>query len=63
MIYIKYADYNGQINENEMVLMSHDEFVNGGKDITNVPVCITPDGSEPREVEYENGLEQLYDCL
>ena len=31
--------------------MSHDEFINGGKDIENIPIAVTPDGSEPQEPE------------
>jgi hypothetical protein len=57
MKYIKYSEFTGVLQGNEMLLMSHDEFINGGKDITNIPVCITPDGSEPQEVDDENRLE------
>ena len=34
-----------------MILMSADEFVKGGKNIRGVPVCITPDGTEPKLVD------------
>ena len=46
-MYIKYKDFTGQLNEGEVLLMSHDEFVQGGKDITGVPTAVTPDGEEP----------------
>ena len=52
-MYIKYADYDGVLNDGDIVLMSHDEFVNGGKDLYGVPVCITPDGSEPKDAPEE----------
>ena len=48
-MYIKCKDYKGQLNEGEILLMSHDEFVQGGKDITGVPTAVTPDGEEPKE--------------
>ena len=57
MKYIKYSEFTGVLQGDEMLLMSHDEFINGGKDIMNIPVCITPDGSEPQEVDDENRLE------
>lgn len=61
-MYIKYAEYNGNLKDGDIVLMSHLEFVNGGKELINIPVCVTPDGEEPKEVvEFENGLEQLHD--
>lgn len=50
-MYIKYADYKPgmQLGENDSVLMSLQEFLNGGKDLENVPVTITPDGEPPAE--------------
>jgi hypothetical protein len=57
MKYIKYKDFTGKLNEDEILLMSHDEFVSGGKDFIGVPVCITPDGNEPVEQEeFEHGM-------
>lgn len=50
-MYIKYKDYKGQLNEGEVLLMSHDEFVQGGKDIMGVPTAVTPDGEEPINME------------
>ena len=50
-MYIKYKDYKGQLNEGEVLLMSHDEFVQGGKDIKGVPTAVTPDGEEPKDME------------
>ncbi len=51
-MYIKYKDYSGQVlSENDSVLMSLDEYRNGGKNLTGVPVTITPDGNEPPEME------------
>lgn len=46
-MYIKYSNFTGTLAEGDVLLMSHDEFVNGGKDITGIPVCVTPDGEEP----------------
>jgi len=66
-MYIKYKDFKGMLQEDEMLLMSHDEFINGGKDITGVPVAITPDGDEPKEVlemeikEVENDKTRIKD--
>lgn len=58
-MYIKFIDYNGQVlEEGDSVLMSHDEFVNGGKNLKGVPLTITPDGSEPVEMDEIRGIEQ-----
>ena len=50
-MYIKYADYKPgmQLGENDSVLMSLQEFLDGGKDLEDVPVTITPDGEPPVE--------------
>ena len=50
-MYIKYADYQPdmQLGENYSVLMSLQEFLDGGKDLEDVPVTITPDGEPPAE--------------
>jgi len=51
-LYIKYADYGGQaLADNDSVLMSLEEYRNGGKNLTGVPVTVTPDGNEPPETE------------
>ena len=50
-MYIKLIDYTGSLQDGEVLLMSHDEFVNGGKNIEGVPVTVTPDGNEPVEIE------------
>ena len=51
-MYIKYKDYNGQkLSEDDSILMSLEEFQNGGKELRNVPLTITKDGSEPVEIE------------
>lgn len=50
-MYINYADYDGNINEGDVVLMSAEEFKNGGKNLMGVPVVITPDGQAPVENE------------
>ena len=52
-MYIKFADYKGSLQDGEILLMSRDEFISGGKEITYVPVCVTPDGEPPKEDEYE----------
>jgi len=38
-----------QLGENDSVLMSLQEFLDGGKDLEDVPVTITPDGEPPTE--------------
>lgn len=50
-MYIKYADYRPdmQLGDDDSVLMSLQEFLDGGKDLENVPVTITPDGEPPTE--------------
>lgn len=50
-MYIKYVDYQPsmQLGENDSVLMSLQEFLDGGKDLEDVPVTITPDGEPPAE--------------
>lgn len=53
-MYVKYADYSGQAQDlsgDDSILMSLDEYKNGGKNLTGVPVTITPDGEEPNEPE------------
>jgi hypothetical protein len=57
-MYIKYPDYNGQLNEGNVVLMSLAEFENGGKDLKGVPIAVTPDGAEPIEVEEIESITQ-----
>lgn len=50
-MYIKYTNYKlgMQLGENDSVLMSLQEFLDGGKDLEDVPVTITPDGEPPVE--------------
>lgn len=50
-MYIKYVDYQPsmQLGENDSILMSLQEFLDGGKDLEDVPVTITPDGEPPAE--------------
>lgn len=58
-MYIKYADYQPdmQLGDDDSVLMSLQEFLDGGKDLEDVPVTITPDGEPPaEEAEEEPGV-------
>lgn len=48
-MYIKFTDFTGKIAKVDIVLMSALEYANGGNQIKNVPVTITPDGKEPIE--------------
>lgn len=50
-MYIKYVDYQPsmQLGDDDSVLMSLQEFLDGGKDLEDVPVTITPDGEPPAE--------------
>ena len=51
-MYIKYSDYisdNSIYSNDDIVLMSAAEFADGGKNIVNIPVTVTPTGSEPVE--------------
>ena len=50
-MYIKYADYQPsmKLGDDDSVLMSLQEFLDGGKDLEDVPVTITPDGEPPVE--------------
>ena len=52
-MYIKYKDFNGTLKENEILLMSLEEFESGGKDLRGIPMAVTPDGKEPIELEDE----------
>ncbi len=52
MKYVKYSNLKGTLQEGEILLMSHSEFVNGGKDVFNVRVCVTQFGEEPIEAEW-----------
>ena len=38
-----------QLGDDDSVLMSLQEFLDGGKDLEDVPVTITPDGEPPAE--------------
>ena len=51
LMYIRYTNYKTgmQLGENDSVLMSLQEFLDGGKDLEDVPVTITPDGEPPAE--------------
>ena len=53
MKYVKLSDFTGELQTDETLLMSLDEFNAGGKDIRNVPVCVTKTGEEPAETEPE----------
>ncbi len=56
-MYIKYLDYSGEtLSSEDCVLMSAKEFEEGGKNLMGVPVTITPDGSEPKNIEIEGEL-------
>ena len=58
-MYIKYTNYKTgmRLGENDSVLMSLQEFLDGGKDLEDVPVTITPDGEPPtEETEEEPGV-------
>jgi len=54
-MYKKFKEHKAKdkIGKDDMVLMSHAEFIKMGKDLKGVPVCITPDGKEPVEVKEE----------
>ena len=62
-MYIKFTDYHGQLNAGDILLMSHDDFVNGGKAIMGVPICVTPSGDETQEVDDDNELVNVPDNL
>jgi len=49
-MFIKLKDYDGELNDGDSILMSHAEFIDGGKDLIGVPVTVTPDGEEPKEL-------------
>lgn len=54
-MYIKFKDYHGQkLDKEDSILMSHDEFINGGKELKGVALTITPDGNEPKEQDEIN---------
>jgi len=52
-MYIKYKDYKGKLADGDIVLMSHQEFVDGGKSLKGMPITVTPEGKEPPETESE----------
>jgi len=59
-MYIKYQDYinnSVELEEGQMVLMSHEEFVNGGKELMNIPIAVTPNGEEPKEPDDTETIE------
>lgn len=50
-MYIKYInnDTDYKLSKDDSVLISRDEFMQGGKDLRGVAMTVTPDGSEPKE--------------
>ena len=56
-MYIKFQDYTGTLQDGDVVLMSAEEFANGGKMLKDVPVAITPSGYEP--VLHETDEERI----
>ena len=61
-MYIRYTNYKTgmQLGDDDSVLMSLQEFLDGGKDLEDVPVTITPDGEPPSE-ETEEELDVSVD--
>lgn len=59
-MYVKYKDFTGSINTGDVLLMSAAEFAGGGKNVKNIPVTITPDGSEPVENPEEEMMGAEY---
>lgn len=60
-MYIKYADYQPgmQLGDDDSVLMSLQEFLDGGKDLEDVPVTITPDGEPPADTDEDDVEEEF----
>ena len=58
-MYIRYTNYKTgmQLGENDSVLMSLQEFLDGGKDLEDVPVTITPDGNPPIDTDTDEAEE------
>ena len=54
--YVKLVEYSGTLNKDEVLLLSASEYLEKYKhsDLLNgIPVAITPDGEEPKEIEQE----------
>ena len=54
--YVKLVEYTGTLNEDEVLLLSAKEYLEKytNSDLLNgIPVAITPDGEEPKEIEQE----------
>ena len=52
--YIKLVDYNNTLNEDEVLLLSANEYLESYKNsnlLNGIPIAITPDGEEPKEIE------------
>lgn len=58
-MYIKYEDYQPdmQLGDDDSVLMSLQEFLDGGKDLEDVPVTITSDGNPPIDTDTDEAEE------
>ena len=57
-----FEEYNQAVKEevgDNDLLMSHDEFVSGGKGIEGVPTAVTPDGEAPMEMEEITDIGEL----
>jgi len=53
-MYIKLKDYKNYLNKGDILLMSLEEFNNGGKEFKGVPIAVTLNGEEPNEEGAEN---------
>ena len=60
-MYIKYNNYKAgtPVNDGDSILMSLQDFLDGGKNITHVPITITPDGSPPDETPEAEEMEEI----
>lgn len=60
-MYIKYTNYKSgmQLGDDDSVLMSLQEFLDGGKDLEDVPVTITPDGNPPTDIDNDDVEEEF----
>ena len=50
-MYIKYKDFNGSLQNDDVLLLSLQEMIAHKTEIKGLPICVTKDGTEPIEVE------------
>ena len=52
-MYITYNNFTGTLQDGEVLLLSLEEMIAHKEEIKGLPICVTKDGSEPKELNVE----------